>query len=137
MITEQDLLNLGFTADEHKYFTFIDVGYEEKRLEVWLNEKNEIDGMLLDHSHSVSWILFPETKEQLTNFLKHARRHARPPAEKVHEFDIDGRMDKLGIEYVGKATLQTDGSYHALAKIPTAFGISLAIVQVKITEKKQ
>ena len=49
------------------------------------------------------------------------------------EIDLNGRCQQ-GIEYLGTAVLQEDGTYRVLAKVPTLGGDqALAIVSVKIT----
>lgn len=48
--------------------------------------------------------------------------------------DVDGIIDpKSAVEYIGKAKRQPDGTYHALAKVPTSQGMCLAFVECKIT----
>lgn len=45
------------------------------------------------------------------------------------EIDLDGHVDRRGVEYIGKATRQPDGSWRCLALVDSA----LCIVEAKIT----
>ena len=45
------------------------------------------------------------------------------------EVDVDGRIDSRGVEYIGTAKQQPDGTWRCLANV----GGALCIVEVKIT----
>ena len=46
----------------------------------------------------------------------------------VTEIDLDGHVDTKGVQYVGKATKQADGTWRCLAVV----GVALCVVEVRI-----
>lgn len=75
---------------------------------------------------------FPEdlTREELIELVYYM---AAPPDVPRLEVDVDGQMDeKTGIQYIGKAILQSNGLFRCLANV----GGALCVVEVRVTEKK-
>ena len=56
-----------------------------------------------------------------------------PLTAAADEIDVDGHVDLRGIEYIGKATRQPDGTWRCLAKIPHGADTALCVVECKIT----
>ena len=56
------------------------------------------------------------------------RERAEPAGDVPDVVDLEGRIDDNGIEYLGKARLQPDGTYHVLANVRGA----LAMVEVTL-----
>lgn len=69
------------------------------------------------------------------NALREAARVAIEAAEAfapVLTLDVDGYVDAQGIQYIGKATKQTDGSWRCLANVAGSF----CIVEIKLTPSR-
>ena len=49
------------------------------------------------------------------------------------EIDVDGRMDRLGVVFIGKARLQPDGTWRCLANVAGA----LCLVEVSMSFAEQ
>lgn len=49
------------------------------------------------------------------------------------EIDVNGVVDRLGVEFIGKARLQPDGTWRAAANV----GGALCIVEVLVTETSE
>jgi hypothetical protein len=47
----------------------------------------------------------------------------------VQELDVDGLIDQAGVQYIGKARLQPDGTWHVLANV----GGALCMVEARIS----
>jgi len=55
--------------------------------------------------------------------------HQRIGFEEPDELDVDGMVDSKGVQFIGKAKRQPDGTWRCLANVGGAF----CIVEVKVT----